>query len=87
MSEVLKHPFLRSAFNYYVALKLSAGAIAPLGMPLFSDEPAPIVRRYSRTGASMWDPREVVRVGRQQAVLTLPEQLDDDQTRSTIRMN
>lgn len=65
----------RSLLHYYIALKLSAGAIAPLGLPAHFDSPPPIVRRHRReTGG--WDPREMIRIGDTVAVLTLPADHD-----------
>lgn len=62
----------RSILRYYVALKLSAGAIAPMFGPQLMDSPPPIVRRLMHPGETTWDARELVTLRNQQAVVTLP---------------
>lgn len=69
----MKSAIKRTVLHYYVALQLSAGALAPLGVPLSDDGPAPIVRRYQVESGWQFDPREVISVGRQTAILTLPD--------------
>ncbi len=69
--------FGRSLLHYYIALKLSAGAIAPLGLPAHLDAPPPIVRKYRRDFGG-WDPREIIRVGNAVSVLTMPAEHDQE---------
>lgn len=70
----------RSLLHYYIALKLSAGSIAPLGLPAYLDAPPPIVRRHQRD-LNGWDPREIVRLGDAVSVLTLPAEPDSEAVR------
>ena len=60
----------RWLFHYYVALTMSAGAVAPMIGPAPLDAPPAIVRRYVQPGAGRWDPRESVLVHGRVAVLT-----------------
>lgn len=60
----------RSALNYYIALRLSAGVVAPLGIQAILESPPPIVRRHQRS-VDGWDPREVIRLGGSTAVITV----------------
>jgi hypothetical protein len=62
----------RSVIHYYVALKLSAGAVAPMFGLQLENPPAPIVRRYFSPDETFWDPREMVSVGAEKGILTLP---------------
>ena len=77
----------RSMFHYYVALKLSAAAVGPLGAPWVYDAPAPIVRRYSRTDESRWDPLELLQVGSLQAILTVPTSAASSNAEAVFMLN
>lgn len=77
----------RSILHYYVALKLSAGAIAPMFGPQFLDSPPPIVRRLMHPGETTWDSREVVTVRDQQAVVTLPLEIQGTHRTSFVGKN
>ena len=70
----------RSIVQYYVALKLSAGAVAPMFDVHLQESPAPIVRSYRQPGDVNWDAREVVMLGTQSAIVTLPF----DKSQSTL---
>lgn len=72
MPTSLKNTVLRSILNYYVALKLSAGAVADIDWPILDDGPAPIVRRYIQPGKAHWDPREILMLDGKAAVVTVP---------------
>jgi hypothetical protein len=76
----LRTTLRRSIVQYYVALKLSAGAVAPMFDLHLEDQPAPIVRRYRQPGYAHWDAREVVSMGATSAIVTLPI----DQSRSHL---
>lgn len=67
----LRTKMYRSVIHYYVALKLSAGAVAPMFGPLFENPPAPIVRRYFRPDETRWDPREMISAGMGLGIVTL----------------
>jgi hypothetical protein len=69
---VLRTQMYRSVIHYYVALKLSAGAVAPMFGPQFENPPTPIVRRYVHADGTQWDPRETVSVGTRRGIVTLP---------------
>ena len=67
----------RSVLHYYVALQLSAGAVSLLDIPLVHDTPAPIVRLYATAQAGRWDPREIVVVGCEAAIITTSMHVTD----------
>ena len=83
----LRNAIKRSMLHYYVALQMSAGAIAPLHLSAVEDGPPPIVRRYQTHNASPWDPREIVRVNGQSAIVLLPDSSENDNPESIIRLN
>lgn len=62
----------QSLIHYYVALKLSAAAVAPMFGPELDHQPVPIVRKSIMSGETQWDPREIVSVGGETGVVTLP---------------
>lgn len=78
----------RSLLHYYIALKLGAAAIAPVGLPAHLDSPPPIVRRHRRD-VGEWDPREVVRLGDTVAVITMPANPDTwpDHSPTAVTLN
>ncbi len=68
----MRSSIYRAFIHYYVALKLSAGAVSPMFGPQFQDQPVPLVRRYIQQGDTLWDAREIVTDGRNPAIVTLP---------------
>jgi hypothetical protein len=78
----------RWLFHYYIALTLSAGAVAPMIGSTPLGAPAPIVRRYVQPGANLWDPREsvVVHHGRL-AIVTAPMDRQQRYSGTIIQQN
>lgn len=87
MMLTLRQTISRALVQYYLALKLSAGAISPIYVTQVESDPAPIVRPYSRDGAGLWDPREVVSVGRASAIVTASLRDPVGSSESLIRHN
>lgn len=77
----------RSILHYYMALSMSAGVVAPLPWTLSLDGPAPIVRKYVRSGTDRWDPRETILVGGRVAIVTQPLKSDRMASTSIVLQN
>lgn len=67
----LRNTARQSLVRYYVALKLNAGAVAPILGPFIDKSPSPIVRRYSQPHISRWHPLEIISVGNRTGIITM----------------
>lgn len=83
----LRTRMYQSLIHYYVALQLSAAAVAPMFGAEFDHEPAPIVRKSFAWSETRWDPREVVSVGGETGVVTLAHRVDRLSSASLISNN
>jgi hypothetical protein len=78
---------IRMLFHYYVALKLSAAAVGPLGVTWIYDTPAPIVRHYARGEEPRWHPVEMLQEGSRTAILTIPVSAADPTAAKAFMLN